>query len=256
MLRGFYTAASGILTQQRTLNVLTNNIANAQTPGFRGSRVVTTTFEHEFLTRIEGYNTGRIGTGTPMRMVSEVPIRFDPTSLEETERPYDIAIDGVGYFNVQAAADEEGNEGARYLTRNGSFDLDEQNQLVLPGVGVVLGEKGAIKLDTAYFTVESDGSIYDESGRLVDKLLVTIPPEGTEINQIQNGLYQTADMDANQPVTAQTKLVQGWFERSNIDVNREYTLVMEAQRAFQACSTALQIIDNIDQKAAAQIAAV
>jgi len=63
MLRGFYTIASGILTQQRTINVLTNNMANVNTPGFRASRVVSTTFEHEYLTRIEGYNTGAIGKG-------------------------------------------------------------------------------------------------------------------------------------------------------------------------------------------------
>ena len=256
MLRGFYTAASGILTQQRTLDVLTNNMANVNTPGFRASRVVSTTFEQEYLTRLEGYNTGRIGTGTPMRMVSEVPVRFDPSSLEETGRPYDMAIDGEGYFNIQAPEDEEGNEGARYLTRNGNFDIDENNQLVLPGVGVVLGQDGPIELETSDFTVESDGSVYDATGDLVGQLLLTIPPEGTEIEQVQNGLYQTADMDANEAVPESTKLVQGWIERSNIDLNREYTMVMEAQRAFQACSTALQIIDDIDQKAASQIAAL
>ena len=63
-------------------------------------------------------------------------------------------------------------------------------------------------------------------------------------------------MDDNLPVSQDTKLVQGWIERPNIDLNREYTLVMEAQRAFQACSSALQIIDKIDQKAAAQIASL
>lgn len=61
MLRGFYTAASGILSQQRTLDVLTNNIANVRTPGFRASRVVTSSFEQELLTRMEGNNSAVIG---------------------------------------------------------------------------------------------------------------------------------------------------------------------------------------------------
>ena len=82
MLRGFYTAASGILTNERTLNVLTNNMANAKTPGFRASRVVTTTFDHELLTRIEGQNTGRIGVGSPMRRVEDVLVDYSPSSLE------------------------------------------------------------------------------------------------------------------------------------------------------------------------------
>jgi len=187
-------------------------------------------------------------------LVSQAPVRFDPSMLEETGRPYDIAIDGQGYFNIQAFADEEGNEGAQYLTRNGNFDINEQNQLVLPGVGLVMGKNGPIELETSDFIVQSDGSIYDGTGRLIDTLLVTIPPEGTEIEQVQNGLFQTENMEANLEVGDETNLVQGRIERTNIDLNREYSMVMEAQRAFQACSTALQIIDRVDQKAATDIA--
>ena len=250
MLRGFYTAAAGILVQERTLDVLTNNMANARTPGFRASRVVTTSFEHELLTRIEGANTGRIGKGVPMRRVDDVLVKFDPNSLEETGRPYDMALDGVGYFNIQ------GDGATQYLTRNGSFDVDDNNQLVLPGHGLVMGENGPIQLLTSDFTVESDGNIYDATGELVDRLLITIPPEGAELEQVENGLFTVPDMAANLPVDATTKVVQSWLERNNIDLNQEYTMVMEAQRAFQACSSALQIIDKIDQKAASQIAAL
>ena len=251
MLRGFYTAASGILLQERTLDVLTNNIANARTPGFRASRVVSTTFDHELLTRIEGANTGRIGVGSPMRKVEDVLVDFNPNSLEETYWPYDLALDGTGYFNIQS---EDGTQ--QFLSRNGNFDVDDQNRLVLPGHGLVLGENGPIQLATSDFTVESDGSIYDDTGELVDKLLLTIPPEGTKIEQQQNGLYTVEDMAANVPVDPSTKVVQGWLERNNINLNQEYTMVMEAQRAFQSCSSALQIIDKIDQKAASQIAAL
>lgn len=251
MLRGFYTAASGILVQERTIDVLTNNIANARTPGFRASRVVSTTFDHELLTRIEGANTRRIGVGSPMRRVEDVLVNFNPNSLEETYWPYDMAIDGLGYFNIQS---EDGTQ--QFLSRNGNFDLDAQNRLILPGHGYVLGENGPIELATSDFTVDTDGSIYDDTGELVDKLLLTIPPEGTKIEQMTNGLYSVEDMAANVPVDPNTKVVQGWLERNNININQEYTMVMEAQRAFQANSSALQIIDQIDQKAATQIAAL
>lgn len=251
MLRGFYTAASGILTQQRTLDVLTNNVANAKTPGFRASRVISTTFNQELLTRMEGYNTGRIGIGSPVIQVDNVLTRFNPNSLEETDRPYDMALEGVGYFNIQGLDGE-----TRYLTRNGSFDLDENNQLILPGLGQVMGQEGPIILTTSDFTVESDGSVYDATGALVEKLLVTIPPEGAELEQAANGMFYTANMEENLPVEGETNVVQGWLERNNININQEYTMVMEAQRAFQACSTALQIIDEIDRKAATQIAAL
>lgn len=252
MLRGFYTAASGILTQERTIDVLTNNIANARTPGFRASRVVTNTFDHELLTRIEGANTGRIGVGSPMRKVEDVLVKFNPDSLEETYWPYDMAIDGTGYFNIRS---EDGTQ--QYLSRNGNFDLDELNRLILPGRGFVLGESGEpIELATSDFTVETDGSVYDDTGKFVDKLLLTIPPEGTKIEQLQNGLFTVEDMAANVPVDPGTKVVQGWLERNNININQEYAMVMEAQRAFQSNSSALQIIDQIDQKAAREIASL
>lgn len=251
MLRGFYTAASGILVQERTIDVLTNNIANAKTPGFRASRVVSTTFDHELLTRIEGANTGRIGVGSPVRRVEDVLVDFNPESLEQTNWPYDMALDGLGYFNIQS---EDGTR--QFLSRNGNFDLDEMNRLILPGHGFVMGENGIIELATSDFTVDADGSIYDDTGALVDKLLLTIPPEGTKIEQMTNGLYTVENMAANVPVDPSTQVVQGWLERNNININQEYTLVMEAQRAFQANSSALQIIDQIDQKAAAQIASL
>ncbi len=254
MLRGFYTAASGVLMQQRKINVLTNNIANAETPGYRASRVVSSTFEQELMTRLEGSNTEHIGSTAQIQVVSEVPTRFDPSSLEETGRPMDLALEGEGFFNVQAE-DADGNAGQTYLTRNGDFELDATGRLVLSGVGVVLGQKGAIQVNDSKFTVSADGSVYNSKGKYVDKLLVTIPPEGTKISQQANGFYTTEDMQANINVTG-TLVRQGMLENSNIDLNREYTLVMEAQRALQASSSALQIIDGIDQKAAAQIAAL
>ena len=240
MLRGFYTAASGVLMQERTLNVLTNNLVNARTPGFRASRVVSTTFEDEYLVRLEKGASGAIGTGAPVRIVSDVPTLFDPSSLEETGRPYDLAINGEGFFNI-LTTDAQGNE-RQYLTRNGH--------------GQVLGEKGPIQLDTANFTVDYNGDIYNEKGKLVDKVLVTVPPQDAELEVDANGMYTAQDMTANTQVGDNVMIVQGWTERSNIDPNREMALVMEAQRTFQACSSALQILDKINQKSATQIAAL
>lgn len=250
MTRGFYTIASGMLTQQRTLDVLTNNIANVRTPGYRAGRVRTNTFDQQLLTRIEENNNARIGEGSIMTRVEEVLTKFDPSSLEQTDWPYDMALDGVGYFNIQ------GDDGQQYLTRYGSFNIDEQGQLVLPGQGLVMGENGPIVLTTSDFTVDSDGSIYDARGVLIDRLLLTIPPEGANIERATNGLFYTEDMAANLPVDATTKVAQGWLEQNNINLNQEYSMVMQAQRAFQACSTALQIIDQVDQKAAQQIASL
>lgn len=256
MLRGFYTVASGMMMQERSLGVLTNNMVNVHTPGYRASRVVSTTFEQEFLTRLETGASGGIGSGAPIRIVSDVPTKFDPGSLEETGRPYDVALDGDGFFNI-LVDDGQGGEGQSYLTRNGNFSVDENNYLILRGHGRVLGEDGPIQLDNANFTIDKKGDIYNERGRIVDRLLITMPPVDAEMELSPNGMFTTPDMQANQIVPeGEVQVTQGWLERSNVDLNREYTMVMDAQRAFQACSSALQILDKVNQKAATQIAGV
>ena len=145
MFSGFYTGASGVLNQQRTLNVLTNNIANARTPGFRAERVVTETFDFELMTRIEKGNTTRIGLDSPIQLVRDVPTIFDSNFLVETGYPMDMAINGEGYFNIQsniaAGADNggappgEGGTGPGLLTRYGRFCPGGEGGFVFSGKG-------------------------------------------------------------------------------------------------------------------------
>ena len=261
MLAGFYTAASGILMQQRTLNVLTNNAANSKTPGYRAERVVSQTFDHELLVRMEGGTETAVGSGSPIRIVRDVPVDFEMSSLKETGRPFDMALVGEGYFNISVAAqqDAQGQEtepAQIYLTRNGSFDVDEEGFLILPGVGRVLGQQGEIQIEgSAYITVEQDGTIRDSEGVLIDTLQITMPAQDVPLEKAANGLYYVTDQ-ANNTVIYDAAVYQGQLEQPNIDVNRELSLVMEAQRAFQSCSQALKIVDAMNQKSSSEIAAL
>ena len=264
MLSGFYTAASGILNQQRTLNVLTNNISNAKTPGFRAERVVTETLDFELMTRIEKGNTQRIGLDSPIQLVRDVPTIFDTNSLVETGFPMDMAINGEGFFNIQSdiPAEEdnggpqvEGGSGPILLTRYGSFALDEEGYLILPGVGKVLGQEGPIQVDGSNFVVDGEGKVFNSDGTQVGILQITEPSEDAELDKTSNGLYTIANEADNPPATG-FQIEQGVLERNNINVNQEYTLAMQAQRAFQACSQALKIVDQMNQKASTSIASL
>lgn len=248
MLEGFYTAASGILVQERTLGVHTNNMTNVRTPGYRAERVVSRSFDQELLMRQEANNSAAIGSGSPIRLIDEVPVDFTESSLEESGRPSDLAIVGEGYFNVMSA------DGERYLTRNGQFDLDVDGFLVLPGGGRLMGEDGEIELEDANFTVNQDGEIMDKKGKVIDTILLTKPAPDAEFKKFTNGLYTVEDA-SNIPVYEST-IHQGNIERPNIDLNREYTMVMDAQRTLQSCATALKIVDTMNQKTATQIASL
>ncbi len=249
MLTGFYTAASGMLMQQRMLNVLSNNMANVKTPGFRIERVVSSTFEQALLTRMEKGNQAVIGSGDPIRIVEDVPTGFDPGFLETTDRPFDMAIAGEGFFVIQA-------ENQQYLTRNGNFDLDEEGYLILRGAGRVQGQEGEIYLGSSNFTVSREGVIYDGNQRRVDTLLITRPADYAQLQKYANGMYidPNAEATANNPPGVQ--VIQNTLERSNVNLNDEMALAIEAQRAFQISSSVLKSIDQLNDKTANRIASL
>ena len=270
MATGFYTAASGMLMQQRALNVSGNNLANTKTPGFKTQRVVSNVFGWELLNRIEN-GDNLIGKGAPVRLVHDVPTDYDsPSSLEQTERPFDMAINGIGFFNIlvpgQEDAEGKAGEDKIYLTRNGNFDIDEEGYLILRGFGRVQGQNGDIHVDGSNFRVDPDGIIYDEEDNEIDTFKISEADDNTLLTVARNGLYLADPDPKSTPETVAGEIAydtgetagvhdvdkpnirQGWLESSNVDLNREFTQLMAIQRNYQACRQAMRMIDNIDAK--------
>ncbi len=249
MLAGFYTISSGLLANQKKLDVIGTNLVNSQTPGFRAERPVASTFGEALAIRRESVRSGTIGTGAPVTSIKNVETLFDSGNLKPTERSLDFAINGWGYFNVQA----EGGENI-VLTRNGQFDIDSEGYLILPGVGRVLGDAGPLLVESDDFEIKPDGSLVSGEGKNLGSLKISAPAEDVVLEKLESGMYRLPDgADA---ADQESGILQGWLELSNVDYNRELTRLIEAQRAFQSCSTALQIADDINQKAAAQIASL
>ncbi len=252
MLTGFYTATSGMLTQQRTLNVHANNLNNLNTPGFKSEKVVTTTFQQEFLNRLEGGVYTPVGHGAPLVTVEDIRTKFDSSMLERTDRALDFAIEGEGFFTVRSGERD-------MLTRNGNFAIDEEGYLILRGIGRVQGYKGDIHVRTSKFTITPDGEILDEKERVIDSFLISIPAEDTKLEKYPNGLFaadETGLPDDGLEFIDMPRILQGVTERSNVDINREMTAMIETQRNFQSCNNALKIIDTMNQKTVTNLASL
>ncbi|MBE6840376.1 MAG: flagellar hook-basal body complex protein [Ruminococcus sp.] len=246
MLRGYYSAASGILVQQRNLNVIGNNITNASTVGYRAQRVIQSTFDQEVVSRYENGKYTTIGTGSQTNVVDTVETNFNESSIYETENPFDMAIISEGFFNIS------GDNGQTFMTRNGCFNIDAQGYLVLDGIGRVQGENGDIYVGGSDFSMDSLGNIYDINGNFAGKLRITIPAEEAQTIKMENGLFVTDNVtDVEVP-----KVINYGYERSNVNMNDEYTRLIEAQAAFRACSTALSMIDQMNGKSVSSIAAI
>ncbi|MBE6841628.1 MAG: flagellar hook-basal body complex protein [Ruminococcus sp.] len=239
MLSGFYTAGSGILNGQREINVIGNNISNNQTAGYRTQRLVSTTFEQNFLYRLEDGVYNRIGEGDPAVITDVVETIHDESYLKLTESPYDMALVGEGYFNIA------GNNGT-YLTRNGNFNVDAEGYLVLEGIGRVQGRNGDLLVRGADCTVTAHGLVYDTYGNYIDRILITQPTDEAQLRKMNNGYFTADDTE----IVDVTTVHQGHLEQSNVDMNEEYTSLIEAQRALQANASALKMIDAMNAKTA------
>ena len=156
MYQGFYNLASGMLTQSRNLNTISNNMVNIQTPGYKNETMVSSTFKEEMLYRTGQYskeNPTQLATVSKIKTAKQVYTNYDQGGLEQTDGIYDFALNGNGFFCIQTS------QGIRY-TRNGSFSVDKDGYLVLNQAGRVLNKEGQpVQIKNENFTVDSKGHI-------------------------------------------------------------------------------------------------
>lgn len=249
MLSGYYTIASGMMANQKNLDIISNNLMNAQTTGYRAGRAAYSSFEMELMSVTQNGRQTVLGDGigAPIALIDGNRTLFQAGLLDSTGRNLDVAINGEGFFNIT------GEDGTTYLTRNGGFDLDGEGYLVLPGVGRVQGTNGYIRAAGTDVTVTADGTVVGATGTQLGKILITAPTDYTTLERTASGMFTSA---AALPASTQYALVQHSLEKSNVNLNTELTNLIAAQRAFQSCSSALSTIDSINRKAAQQIAAV
>lgn len=258
MYQGFYNLTSGMLTQSRNLDVISNNMVNIQTPGYKREQMPSTTFQEEML-----YRTGvRDKSGSkPLGVVSQIKtaeathITYSQGSIEQTDGIYDFAIQGSGFFCV------EGENGAVY-TRNGSFEADEEGYLSLGGVGRVLGEDGQpILIDSENFTVDSRGTIAvtEDSGdgeaetRELGKLQIADFADYGSLRKEDNGVFASEQAPILTDAQNGPRILWKSLEKSNVDLVDEMSGMMSSQRALQSSAQVLKMYDQVMGRAAAEI---
>ncbi len=237
MNRGYYYAANGMIMNQRKLDAVGNNLTNMSTVGFKRDTILTKTFDEQMILVKHREET----SGTFAHAYVDTSYTdLEQGSLEYTESPFDVAIHGDVYFNIA------GYNGEQMLTRNGQWELDGEGYLTLSTSGRVLGENGEIYLGNKDFVIDSDGYIYQD-GEVVDRLLLSyIDPEG-DVVKFGANMFTSVDAGAV-PEGLKFDIIQGAVERSNIDLNYEMTMMMNANRLYEASSAILKLCDGMNQK--------
>jgi flagellar basal-body rod protein FlgF len=196
------------------LNVASQNIANLRTPGYRAQKLAP-----DFSGVLAG---------------PQVRLDMSNGALEQTGRPLDVALQGAGFFTVDAG-------GTTLLMRAGQLSIDSQGRLVDPAGHAVLGQGGPITLGSSA-SIRADGSVVD-GGRVVDRLRIVEVAQPDQLHDIGDGLYTYAGQVQDWAGTLRT----GALEQSNVDPGNEMVRLMEITRHAQSLQHAMEAYDQVLQ---------
>lgn len=244
MFRGFYQLTSAMLSHGRRLDVVANNMTNISSAGYKAERYTdSTAFREVMLSRVgnkDKTNSEELGQISYILAPDQQYTDFTQGSLEETELPLDFAIEGDGFFAIEW-------DGEIAYTRAGSFNLDDELYLILPGQGRVLDNEGnPIQLPTDQIYVDVDGGIYTLNNRnYLATLGIYAFPDNGELERNEYGLFT----GPQQPqISENYKIHHKWLERSNSEMVHEMVSMMNYQRAIQSAAEVSKIYDQVITK--------
>ncbi len=291
MLRGLYSATSGLIAQQRKHDSATNNITNLNTPGFKQVNVVTRSFPEMLISLVRGssdQSTSVIGSVNGGVFAEEGLASFLQGDIMPTDNPTDIAIlsniqvpglqfdasgkalndQGELVFQPQAFFTVENAEGEERYTRDGKFSVNEDGEWVTPTGHRLLSADGqplVINSLSGNIQISPNGRIFDTvTGQ---QLLAAdgVTPLSIRISVIENPHELIREGDGNYRIDPNAEparllgiddtveLLQGYMERSNVDATAQMVDMMSALRAYEANQKVVQFYDRNMDKAVNEI---
>jgi len=252
MMEAIYPVLSGALAQEKRLEVITNNLSNVGTNGYKKDVAV-----FEALTPEDGQATGAADSNATFAPAyghfSRTILDLSSGVIRTTGQPLDVAIEGPGFFAVQSP------QGIRY-TRNGHFSLDTDGQLVTSSGLPVLGSGGPITFPAGSVAIGPDGRISVVGGEAgptpieIDLLPVYTFAKPDQLQKIGGSLF-SAKSNAAVPST-EGVLRQGALEGSNVNPVEEMVAMIEVMRLYESAQKAIQTADQIAGKVSNEIGQV
>ncbi len=254
MLQGLYSSGSSMLARNTRQDLIANNIANSDVPGFKRDGI--------FLKEL-GEARRKASGGYPSWRENRVAggfIDFEQGALRQTNSNRNLALNGPGFFHVRTP------QGDMY-TRNGEFSVNNQGQLVTNMGYPVLDERGGeIQLDSSEFMVKEDGQILVQ-GNEVAKLAVHDfekdgdgyyqDPDGiTRLERKHNGFYLPKPGVNQVAKPAETKVAQGFLEMSNSEPIIQMVDMVELFRTYEADQRAIRAQDETLKRAVNDVGSV
>ena len=256
MVRGLYTAYTGLANEQKRLDIMSNNLANAATVGYKQENVANQSFDEVMTIKIRdgssGYCNQHIGSMSLGVKIGEVYTDYEQGSFRDTGNPFDFAIQGDGFFKMRVV-DSEGRESYKY-TRNGSFKMTQEGYIVDSEGNHLQGKSGDIKVPLdSEITLDVTGGIFAKD-ELIDQLLLVDFEDYDYLEKYGNNMYQA--VDGATEIQASGLVYQGFTEQSNVNAVSEMVDMITITRAYEANQKVMQTIDSMLEASANSIGKV
>jgi flagellar basal-body rod protein FlgG len=236
MLEGLHSAAAGMAAQQQRLDAVANDLANANTTGYKHQRVGFRDLVYDQAGRSSAQGV-RTGSGSA---AVDAGRSFGQGVLQRTDRPLDVAIQGEGFLRIRLA------DGRDALTRDGGLHIDGARQLttntgalVQPAITVPEG------VGEDDISIGPDGTVLANRNRIGRLDIVTVRSQAGLISTGDNAFVTTAASGPAIAAPRATALTQGALESSNTDMAEAMVSMIESQRAYQLTSKAISTADEM-----------
>lgn len=267
MVKGLYTAWTGMVNEMNRLDVITNNLANADTNGYKKEGATAEAFETELALKIKdssvpgGLPKGLGGVNMGVK-IGETYTDYTQGGFRVTDNKYDCAIDGNGFFAI-SFTDKQGNTSVKY-TRDGAFTISTDGYLRTKDGDYVLNQNGAqtgnpgannyIQLDPNQdFSIDKHGFI-SQNGQIVGQIGLVDFENYDFLSKYGENMYDL--VEGGQVIDAEGMIEQGCLEASNVQVVDEMVSMITIARAYESNQKLIQTFDSMLDKAVNQIGKV
>lgn len=257
MVKGLYTAYTGMINEQNRMDVLTNNLANSDTNGFKKEGATSQAFDSLLALKIkdrsENPNLAHpIGIANLGVKVGENYTDFSQGAFKVTDRSYDVALAGDGFFNIEYT--NKAGETSTMYSRDGAFVINTQGYLVNKDGDYVLGQNGRIRLDpTQDMVIDTQGNIA-QNGVTVAQIKLTDFEDYNYIEHFGENYYRPVEGATEKAATATTN--QGYIETSNVQVVQEMVEMISVSRQYESNQRLITTIDGTLQIVSNQLGKV
>ena len=234
MNAGMYKSTTGMLYQASRLESITENLSNANVPGYKRTMSSTKPFIGQFQSAL--YNE-RPEAGV---MLNQAVTDFSTGPMRQTDRPLDFAIEGNGFFVVRRGEQE-------FYTRSGAFTLDETGTLVTHG-GLKVGRTDITlppETNLGNITVDPDGTLRD--GRnVVGQIDMVNFPAPSKLDRVGPGMFAAPSGMTAENVESDARMYNRLLENSNASVITEMVEMVDCMRSYEACQKMVTIQDSTE----------